>query len=146
MLELKWSKDFLATRLSVTFPIWFEDETNVFPDTGWNDFGLVVLQWWLSELECVYQAEEAEFELCFMDGPFLISCKKDYNDVHMRFMNQRGSGTVEFERDISYEELQRMVTNVAEGVLQHIKERGITCVEAEKLGCLVSRNNAERIQ
>lgn len=59
-------------------------EEKYFPDKNWNDFILIILEWWSNELFKVIYDLEAEF--FFMDGSFYFRVipsfdKKDYIDI-----------------------------------------------------------------
>lgn len=45
-----------------------------YPDNRWNDFVVVVLEWWLREALRVPECDELSFR--FMDGPFRFSLTK----------------------------------------------------------------------
>jgi hypothetical protein len=63
----------LAKSGAVVGPIWLRSKEKselAFPETGWTDFPVVVLCWWLNAVEAVLRNTSAEAACPFMDGPF----------------------------------------------------------------------------
>ena len=52
---------------------------HIFPESNWNDFIVVVLNWWTKEIVslCLENQDKAVCE--FMDGPFYFVLKKSNN-------------------------------------------------------------------
>ncbi|MBL6449634.1 hypothetical protein JMN32_25205 [Fulvivirga sp. 29W222] len=47
-----------------------------FPEKDWNDFPIILLEWWSSEIKSfINGAKEAQFQ--FMDGPFKVNFVSD---------------------------------------------------------------------
>ncbi len=51
-----------------------------FPDPAWWDFPCVVLGWWVKAAE---DGRQAAFDLRFMDGPVLVRCVVDADNLVM---------------------------------------------------------------
>lgn len=62
---------------SITAGIWFEAGDECFPENGWNDFAVVILGWWLSELRALPARNNprATARLEFMDGPVEVEIR-----------------------------------------------------------------------
>lgn len=58
-----------------------------FPEEHWNDFPVVVLSWWLSEIDGLSTGNGARFD--FMDGPFAVQAVVD----------ELGNAVLDFLRD-----------------------------------------------
>lgn len=63
----------------VTGVIYFDLEDRQFPEKSWNDFVVVILNWWLSEIANLTSGKVDVVELLFMDGPFLLRVRKRTN-------------------------------------------------------------------
>ena len=63
-----------------------------FPEAGWTDFPVVILGWWLDQIEGVLRRSSAEATCSFMDGPFefRITCSGE-----LRLLERRAAGTRE---------------------------------------------------
>jgi hypothetical protein len=60
----------------LTFPIWWEFDGTAYPQVNWEDFGGVVLGWWLmSAVRLWAGCDQDQFQ--FMDGPFSIGARMD---------------------------------------------------------------------
>lgn len=62
---------------SVTGPVFLRGPTEDFPETGWSDFPVVILGWWIEGLTEVVAGRELSFQGMFMDGPFafVVQCE-----------------------------------------------------------------------
>ncbi|MCX2679365.1 hypothetical protein OOZ15_05365 [Galbibacter sp. EGI 63066] len=52
--------------------IYFTDQEFSFPEKGWNDFVIIILNWWCSALKGLLLNERLQDEFLFMDGPFTV--------------------------------------------------------------------------
>jgi hypothetical protein len=66
---------------STTGVIYFDFGIYQFPETGWNDYVIVVLCWWMSALSGFIANNNKSEELQFMDGPLLILITKQENEM-----------------------------------------------------------------
>lgn len=62
-------EDFVKRRL-VSGPIWLNVGSETFPGTGWTDFPVVVLGFWLTNLQPIVSGSSQNCECPFMDGPY----------------------------------------------------------------------------
>jgi len=53
--------------------VYFDFDGVQFPVAGWNDFVVVVTNWWLAALDWLVRDVVTEIKLCFMDGPYWIT-------------------------------------------------------------------------
>jgi hypothetical protein len=65
---------------NITGPVFLRGPTGGFPESGWSDFPVVILAWWIEGLITIVTGKERSFQGLFMDGPFA-------------FVVQRGGGT-----------------------------------------------------
>jgi hypothetical protein len=54
----------------VTGPIWLEMDGQDFPIDAWYDFPVVILGWWLSNLNPLFANKAVRCKCPFMDGPY----------------------------------------------------------------------------
>jgi len=69
--------------------IYFQHESMIFPEKNWNDFIVIILNWWSDALLKLIGNESISAELLFMDGPF--SVKVNYLDdktLKLYFINE----------------------------------------------------------
>jgi hypothetical protein len=64
---------------NVTGQVFLRGAAGDFPETGWSDFPVVILGWWIAGLADVVARREPSYQGLFMDGPFA-------------FVVERGSG------------------------------------------------------
>lgn len=67
---------------AITSKIYIEAGKIVFPEKEWNDFTVIILGWWLEQLQELYSGNTIECHCRFMDGPFqfdvVATSKKDW--------------------------------------------------------------------
>jgi hypothetical protein len=68
-----------------------DDPGLVFPEAGWSDFPVVILGWWLREIETLLRSAAVEATCSFMDGPFEFSLK---SSGELQLRERRTSGAV----------------------------------------------------
>jgi hypothetical protein len=59
------------------FCIYWEHEGECYPNDSWEDFGYIIIKWWISTIFRLIDKEESEGEFSFMDGPYEILVKLD---------------------------------------------------------------------
>lgn len=52
--------------------IYFNDQSFYFPCNDWNDFLIIVLNWWCSAIGRLLRNENIQDDFSFMDGPFTV--------------------------------------------------------------------------
>lgn len=68
--------------------IYFENDDFIFPEKDWNDFVVVVVNWWSDSIYKLINNETISEELLFMDGP--LSVKINFlkeNQFELFFIN-----------------------------------------------------------
>ena len=75
--------------------VYFEGKECVFPDKDWNDFIIIIVNWWSLALKKLLKNGTLSEELLFMDGPFSVKInylEEDYFDLFF-FEQDKISGT-----------------------------------------------------
>lgn len=124
--ESQLTKYIKKTKPTVFYITWEHDGT-YYPDKKWDDFGEVILGWWLNAaLRLARGTDEDEF--VFMDGPFFIKARYD-----------RETDIVELAPDgldvvwkIPFKELTAEIIRAARQTTVELKRNGIP--EKELLG------------
>src|SRR5688572_22893418 len=62
---------------SVTGEIHLRLGSDAFPETGWSDFPIVILSWWIGALLALLRGESRSEDLQFMDGPLVVRLSDD---------------------------------------------------------------------
>jgi hypothetical protein len=68
-------------RSNFTGEIYFKVDDFFFPEEGWNDFIIIILNWWLCAFKNFDDFNADSFEMLFMDGPLEVKCKRLTNEV-----------------------------------------------------------------
>ncbi len=86
----------LTSRKAITGEIYFENAEGYFPDIHWNDFVVVILDWWIEAIDRIEKATVGETdEFLFMDGPYLVrGYKIDSNIMRMDFIKSQLQGEI----------------------------------------------------
>ena len=62
----------LAKSRLVFGPIWLEVDSTSFPGSGWTDFPVAVLSFWLANIQPLLVGRAESCECPFMDGPYVF--------------------------------------------------------------------------
>ena len=103
--------------------------TFAFPDNEWHDLPFSILDMWCWNLLQNDRSKDAEFELCFMDGPFYIRCQRNGGEVNMRCIRESLQG--EIVEAVCVESFANLTRQVYETACQLLN-----AFEAKQLGKL----------
>ena len=82
----------------VTGVIFFDLETVQFPSTGWSDFPITLVSWWLDDVLQLMSSPKTERFFEFMDGPYRVNVQSaGAHDWRLQFIDDHGSGEVRAE-------------------------------------------------
>jgi hypothetical protein len=94
-----------------TGTIYVEVGDKQFPEKNWNDFFLIILNFWLQEIVEMKKSSIGNGNFSFMDGPLKFTVKKNENLWVMEGTNQNNIiineniNFVEFEKSVLLEAL-----------------------------------------
>jgi hypothetical protein len=98
---------------TITGSIYFDFGGYKFPEIGWNDFVVVVINWWLTALRNL-AIGLSEFEkLSFMDGPFFLTIEKLDEDKCKIECFERYAENSKFSCDLSLKKLSFSILKAA---------------------------------
>jgi hypothetical protein len=124
----------MAKSGTVVGPIWLRSRGSAdleFPGGGWTDFPVVILGWWLREIEGLLRASSLEAACSFMDGPFEFILKKS---GELRLCERRASGTIDIGTlRVSVEDFWRSLNVAASNVVAECDARGWSSVDIDYL-------------
>jgi hypothetical protein len=121
---------------TIVGPIWLRSKEApdiVFPEAEWSDFPVVILGWWLREVESLLRGAAVEATCLFMDGPFEFSINRS-GDV--QFRQRRKSGHVAVGPStlrISADEFWMALLTSALNVVAECDARGWSNVDIDDL-------------
>lgn len=89
-MELKIKKDTISNNKNSVFGVvYFHENDFYFPDKNWNDFIIILFEWWSSSIFKLLNNESISEDLSFMDGPFVVRIKYlEENFFELFFINQ----------------------------------------------------------
>lgn len=126
----------LTSRKAVTGEIYFESNGTYFPELHWNDFIIVVLNWWLRVIQKIYISNVGiTDEFLFMDGPFLVrGCKVSQETIHMDFIKSQLKGeTILFSSNCRIGSFSDSVLATAKKIVAEVDNRKWDANELDKL-------------
>ena len=98
-----------------------------FPDNEWFDLPLSVMDMWGWNITENYKLKNAEFTLCFMDGPFYIKCQRNGDELKMQCINNRKDDElIESECIYSFKALTCQIYEVASELLECFNSKGLS--------------------
>ena len=120
---------------SVTGVVYFEFSSEAqFPVAGWNDFVVVVANWWRAALGQIGEGQ-AETDLRFMDGPYWITAVSQGTSLLLRCIeDRRGAGLV-YEVAVQFDDFKRELLTFARDVSAACKAAGIASPDLDALRC-----------
>lgn len=83
-----------------------------FPAAGWNDFVIVILNWWFAALGQLSQGEK-KVDLRFMDGPYWITAIAKGRDLILRCIEDRRGAGEPYEVVVGLEDLRSELMSFA---------------------------------
>lgn len=120
------SSFYFAKSGAVVGAIWLrlDGPPSAFPQAGWTDFPVVILGWWLREIEALVRKASVEATCKFMDGPFEFVLSSSGN---LRMRERRGAGVTELEASpcrVSVQECWESLNLAALNVVAECDARG----------------------
>ena len=89
--SVKVDQESFAKRRLVSGPIWLEAGAESFPGRGWTDFPVVILGFWLTNLQPLLDLRAKTTQLPFMDGPYSCIVEVSSPDHWMMAFVQRNA-------------------------------------------------------
>jgi hypothetical protein len=118
---------------SVTGVIYFDfGSGRKFPSEGWNDFVVVILNWWMAAVQKIVQRGE-KAELRFMDGPYWISAVPQGPIVLLRCTEDRDGAGVLYEVAVGIEDLKRELLTFARQLSSACAQANIQAAELSEI-------------
>lgn len=88
IFKIKVKKRFFLSSSALFGDIFFEFEDSFFPSENWNDFILIILDWWLNAALELIDKKTTGF--LFMDGPYEVSITlDDSRNCKMKFIERK---------------------------------------------------------
>ena len=107
-----------------------------FPEVGWNDFVLVLFEWWSDAVLRIMRDETTIERLRFMDGPFSLLVEKCGVDLKILLVDGRYGEHAGREIHVAKEELCRAILDSAGGLCRHCRSVGINApIDAVQDSC-----------
>jgi hypothetical protein len=104
-----------------------------FPEAGWNDFVVVILNWWIEALQQVTAGSEP-VRFCFMDGPYRMTAVLQSDDsLLLSCIEDRREVEVLFDVLVDVRDLRRELTAVAQRVSRACASAGIESSDLNEL-------------
>lgn len=111
----KFSKSLLG---GITSEIYFEINNQIFPEKKWNDFVIVILNTWLSEVGKIGLNESGNF--LFMDGPISFSIMR--TDTKSTFKGYIQNRKI-IDEEISFDEFLQILIYSAIKTYEEMKKK-----------------------
>jgi hypothetical protein len=118
---------------TATGVIYWDVEGIRFPEVGWNDFVVVVIEWWVQALVRFLQGGMAHVTLDFMDGPFSVNIRKANGEVEMAFVDRRHEIPPHATVPSDIGKICRMVIGAANSLCQHLDVKGVATHQVKRI-------------
>lgn len=119
---------------SVTGVIYFDfDPTHQFPVFGWNDFVVVLANWWLSALADLMRGAD-QAQLRFMDGPYWVEVlRTTESSVLLRCVEDRPGNGIVYESTVKIDDLGSCLRKFARDIVTTCAEYNIESTDVSEL-------------
>ena len=119
---------------AITGVVYFEfGSDRQFPCTGWNDFVVVLANWWKAAFQEIIEGQ-AEVDFRFMDGPFWITAvSQRTNLLLLRCVEDRREADGVCETTVQVDVLERELRVFARDVSVACKRAGIKSTDLDAL-------------
>jgi hypothetical protein len=111
-----------------------------FPSSDWDDFGVVILGWWLREFGDFMRGDQAVAVLRFMDGPYEIEISRGTlsDACVVRCVRRQGEGRHDaVSCEVPADRILREIVRASRAVLAAYRRRGLWNKDCETLArCL----------
>ncbi len=117
-----------------------------FPEQDWNDFPVIVLGWWLTELLRLWHGElkAAEGVQClFMDGDFYYTVSARGERWLIECVDGRPDGEVVAEAEVDRTEFMKQIINSATQTLNACRAHRWHTADTKALAVMVKRGARE---
>jgi hypothetical protein len=122
-----------SKRGSVTAVVYFGFSPDLqFPVAGWNDFVVVVANWWRAALKQISEGQ-AEADFLFMDGPYWITAVSRGTNLLLRCIEDRQGAGLVYEVVVQMDNLKRELITFAHDVSIACKAAGIESADLVEL-------------
>jgi hypothetical protein len=118
---------------SVTGVVYFDFGANrQFPVAGWDDFVVVVANWWIAALRQIVEGQiTAEFY--FMDGPYRITAVSQEASLLLRCIEDRSDAGEVYTVAVEMRDLERELITFARAVLSACEKAAIESTDLDLL-------------
>jgi hypothetical protein len=118
---------------SVTGVVYFEfSPDQQFPGVGWNDFVVVVANWWMAAMEELIEGQ-AEVHFRFMDGPYWITAISKGTFLRFHCNEDTWGADRSCEVVVQIDDLKRELLTFARNVSAACKRAGIESSDLDPL-------------
>lgn len=118
---------------SVIGSIWLQsNEPRIdFPEAGWTDFPVLILGWWLAQVEGLLRGASTEADCLFMDGPFEFRIN---STGEIRLLRKGASATTEIAKgSIPLEGFWQQLNLAASEVISECERQGFSSGDVVRL-------------
>lgn len=128
-----------ASSGSVLAGIWLHLDGTDFPGTGWEDFVVSVLSWWVGASLRILRGEPGPAELRFLDGPYFVEVEPSAGGSwRLELVRDRSSGMVTQTAIVDPTPLLESMVVAADTMLAICRARGWENHESISLASSVS--------
>jgi hypothetical protein len=114
----------------ITSVVYFKIKDKVFPEEGWNDFTIAILNFWLSEIIKMRQKKKRKGKFYFMDGPIYFTIEK--NTETSVFEGYRNDKRI-ITKQIDFEEFTDTILSNSKNILDEMETRNWSSSDIESL-------------
>ena len=91
----------------------------LFPQNNWTDFIVIILNWWLCNIEAIKRKRRKTGKFCFMDGPYVVKLKKSENDkIKLKFCDHY---KLVIEYEFSIDEIMKEILMKSSEIIEFVK-------------------------
>lgn len=107
-------------------------DTKFFPDEIWDDFVIIILNWWIQAAYRLLKNQSKDEELLFMDGPFEMTLEMgDDGKCEMTWIDEPENETFSFTLD--FDRFLEQLIGASQAVIQKCKTENWDSTDLQSL-------------
>jgi len=83
------SKNKKLQQCQIFAEIYFQIEDKFFPGKSWDDFVVIILNWWIENILNIAGKNNEKSRCCFMDGPYFFDIESNDEYLSVCFVDDR---------------------------------------------------------
>jgi hypothetical protein len=120
---------------SITGNIYIQIHSMFFPEAKWNDFVIIIINWWLDEINSIVAANNKPTKgiFHFMDGPFYFILNREEHYTELVCVERKKQDMILYKTSTEFTEVYYSILNIGKRLYEICKKEGWNTDEVKEL-------------